>query len=299
MKKKITLFLILILTPIIFLIINSGKEEKVDQASGFDKIKIIFKSVLDSKSPLEKTVQDALSGTTGIYAVAIKNLKTGESYFLNEHRQFQTGSLYKLWVMATVFDQIQKGNIKEDEVLSEDVVELNKKFHIPDDSAELKEGVVTLRIVDALNQMIAISHNYAALLLTDKIKQSTINNFLKNNEFLESISGNDLPTSTAVDIELFLEKLYKNELADKVNTDKMLNLLKNQKLNNKLPKKLPEGTMIAHKTGELDNFTHDAGIVYTDQGDYIIVVLSESDIPAAAEGRIADISKNVFDYFSK
>ena len=79
----------------------------------------------------------------------------------------------------------------------------------------------------------------------------------------------------------------------------MLDLLKKQKLNNKLPANLPEGVEIAHKTGEIGYFTHDAGIVYTSKGDYIIVVLSQSDMPSAAEDRIASISKNVYDYFQK
>ena len=77
----------------------------------------------------------------------------------------------------------------------------------------------------------------------------------------------------------------------------MLQLLKIQKLNNKIPRYLPKDTVVAHKTGELDPFTHDAGIVYTPNGNYIIVVLSKSDDPDLAENRIADISKNVFNYF--
>lgn len=77
----------------------------------------------------------------------------------------------------------------------------------------------------------------------------------------------------------------------------MLTLLKNQKLNNKLPKHLPTKTVIAHKTGEIDLFTHDAGIVFSPHGDYIIVVMSETEFPPAADARIANISKSVFEYF--
>ena len=76
-------------------------------------------------------------------------------------------------------------------------------------------------------------------------------------------------------------------------------MLKDQRLNRKLPADLPSNTVIAHKTGELGMFSHDAGIIYTPKGDYIIVVLSKSDTPAAAEKRIADISKAVYDYFLK
>ncbi len=82
-------------------------------------------------------------------------------------------------------------------------------------------------------------------------------------------------------------------------TARMLDLLKKQKLNNKIPKNLPPELVIAHKTGELGWFSHDAGIIYSEKGDYIIVVMSESSIPKAAEDRIADLSKNIYNYFLK
>jgi beta-lactamase class A len=93
--------------------------------------------------------------------------------------------------------------------------------------------------------------------------------------------------------------LQKGELANAENTQKMLEFLKKQQLNDKIPADLPNNIVIAHKTGELGLFSHDAGIVYTPKGDYIIAVLSKSDTPAAAEKRIADVSKAVYDYFQK
>ena len=77
----------------------------------------------------------------------------------------------------------------------------------------------------------------------------------------------------------------------------MIGLLKMQKLNEKLPKYLPNGTVVAHKTGEIDFLTHDAGIIYTKNGDYIIAIFSESDYPPGAKERIAQISKAVYNYF--
>ena len=47
----------------------------------------------------------------------------------------------------------------------------------------------------------------------------------------------------------------------------MLELLKAQTLNDKLPKYLPDQVIMAHKAGELDDVSHDAGIVYSPAGD--------------------------------
>ena len=47
-----------------------------------------------STEKLSSVVANALSGTKGTYAIVIKNIKSGDSYYINEHRQFQAASRY-------------------------------------------------------------------------------------------------------------------------------------------------------------------------------------------------------------
>lgn len=282
----------------------------------FTLIWVVFtKKNIETKPPvkptLKSTVEQVMAGSQGRYGIVIKNFKTGESYKSNDDQVFESGSLYKLWVMATVFQQIQDGKLTEEDILSEDISSLNKNFSIDPEEAELTEGTITLTVYDALSQMITISHNYAALLLTQKIKLSTVAAFLEANGFVNSkvgIDGNP-PVTTPSDIALFYEKLYKGTLAGPEYTQKMIDLLKSQKLNDGLPKHLPPEVKVAHKTGDIGWLKHDAGIVYLPnqetsakenkkaKGDYIIVVLSESNSPPGAQERIAALSKAVFDYF--
>lgn len=265
---------------------------------------------------LEEYIQNSLKDGKGTYALAVKDLKTGESYQSNEEKVFETGSLYKLWVMAETFKQIEEGLFKEDDPLTADIAALNKEFNIASDEAELTEGIANFTIASALHQMITISHNYAALALTKKIKLSEVSVFLKNNGFDNSQVGGDgsPPSTTAKDIMNFYEKLYRKELANEDNTKKMIELLKKQQLNDGLPKYLPQPSevfpspsagesimlpAVAHKTGDIGWFKHDAGIVFIPKTDYIIVVLSESESPLGAQERIAAVSKAVYDYFNK
>lgn len=246
-------------------------------------------------------VQSALVGTRGDYGVVVKNYKTGETYAQNEHEQFKSGSLYKLWVMGEVYEKIRDGDLKEDQVLSESVETLNKRFDIDPEYAERTEGTVTYPVADALTQMITISDNYAALLLTLKIRLSAVADYLEQKGFEESkvgVSGNP-PMTTPSDIFLYFDALYKGQLADSETTGKMISLLKGQRLNDKIPKYIPDDVVIAHKTGELDEVTHDAGIVYSKKGDYVIVILSQSDAPQAAAERVARVSEAVYNYFNK
>lgn len=249
-----------------------------------------------STPSLEETINQAMDGAMGNYSIYIKNFKTGEEYKKDEHREYDAGSLYKLWIMATVFDQIKAGKLDPEEILSGDITGLNQTFGIPDDAAELTDGSITLTLNQALTQMITISHNYAALLLTQKIGLSKARAFLEANGFKES-SFND-PKTTAFDVELFLEKLYRGELVSKEASQEMISLLKGQKLTDGIPKYLPAGLPVANKTGDIGRFKHDAALIFSPGGDYLIVILSESNSPPGAQERIALISKAIYGYFN-
>jgi beta-lactamase class A len=309
-RKAVNIFLFVILSGTISLLARGFLFPKTDVPSvqGVTQLETpVALSSIPSPSPvvistsLANAVQSALEGTHGNYGIVVKNLKTNESYFVNQDSTYDSASLYKLWVMATVYEKVKSGALTEDQVLSEDVQTLNEKFEIDPDLAEQTEGTVTYSVSDALNKMITVSDNYAALLLTEKIGLSSVAAWLKTNGFNNSkvgTNGED-PTTTPADIASFFEKLYKGQLTDKTFTDKMIVLLKAQALNGKIPKYLPDGIEIAHKTGELNDYTHDAGIIYTPSADYIIVILSQSDAPDLAEERIANVSQAVYNYFTK
>lgn len=246
---------------------------------------------------LQQTVEKSLAGTTGRYAVYIKNLKTGQTYSLRTDEIFEVGSLYKLWVMGTVFKKIKASELKEADSIEGDIVELNTKFGIASEEAELTEGHLQYTIKSALEQMITISHNYAAFMLTEKVGNEAIADFLK--EYGLSKSSLNPPQATASDLAKLLEGLYQGKIVDETASRKMLELLLRQKINDRIPKLLPKDTKVAHKTADIGFFEHDVGIVFSKKADYMIVVLSESQSPQAAGERIADLSKAIYDYFAK
>lgn len=311
-RKKIirlTAFFLLILTLIIFFFVRGltnishvKQKRTLNSTATITHIPDNTPTIDLSQSSIQlgNAVQGALIGTHGSYGVVVENLKTNEKYFQDPQKQYIAGSLYKLWVMAAVYQQIKQGKLHENDILIKDASILNREFGIDPNDAEKTAGMVTYSVKDALYQMITISDNYAALLLTDKIGISTLTSFLSKYGFTGSRLGLDgqPPVTTALDIANFFEKLYSGKLIDKSSSDKMTSLLKQQKLNDKIPEYLPFDVTVAHKTGELDNVTHDAGIVYGPSGDYIIVVLSEIDDRQLANERIANVSKAVYLYFN-
>lgn len=226
---------------------------------------------------LKEIVNKTIKDTHGTYAISIKNLKTGEEFNLNENKHFESGSLYKLWVMGEAYREFESGKISKAEVIG--------------------PGLQTVN--DAINIMINVSDNDSAIELTNRIGFDNLNVYLKMGGFVNSdIGGINEPETSAHDIELFFEKLYKGQLANPASTKDMLDILKSQTLNDMLPKFLPPGTIVAHKTADLGDFVHDAGIIYSPNGDYILVILTQGESPDTVQNVVASISRAVYNYFN-
>lgn len=294
-------------TPVFNSPVSSYKGDETTSVGQIAKIEPQSNSVRSQQtattnsSGLSKVVSNALEGTQGTYAIVIKNLKTGESFEQNPHMILPPASMYKLWVMTVAYKQVEEGTLTMDTKMARNVADLNRLFKISDEDAELTEGGFTFTVAEALERMITVSHNYAAYMLTEKIGLKSIAPFLRNYGLLESkvgVNGN-LPTSSAADMKLYFEMLYGGKLAGTQATAEMITLLKKQQFKYALPKYVPEEVQMAHKTGNIDEYTHDGGIVYGTKGDYIIVVMTKSNNPEAAEERMALVSKAVWEYFEK
>ena len=84
-------------------------------------------------------VNNYLSDKNIKYGLVIKNLDTGETLTENSDIQFPAASLYKLWVMAAVYNDIKNGDLSADQKLTQSIPVLNRKFNIDSESAELTE----------------------------------------------------------------------------------------------------------------------------------------------------------------
>jgi beta-lactamase class A len=110
------------------------------------------------------------------------------------------------------------------------------------------------------------------------------------------------PVSTAGDIAKLFSHIYRGDLLKPASNDYLLDALKNQTVNNRLPTGLPAGVSLAHKTGDLEGSAHDGGIVYSQTtGDYIVVVLSAADpsgrILAERYARFGDLTRDIHQLF--
>jgi beta-lactamase class A len=102
-------------------------------------------------------------------------------------------------------------------------------------------------------------------------------------------------------IATLLIKIFRNEAASEKSCRDMLEILKLQQFNDSVPRYLPEGTVVAHKTGEIGYTRNDAAIIY-ENGQHIVIVIfglrgSEAVPELDLKQRMGTISRAVYDYF--
>jgi beta-lactamase class A len=120
-------------------------------------------------------------------------------------------------------------------------------------------------------------------------------------DFKERKEGEENYT-TAEDMVYLLEKLYHNEFLNKNVSEECLAILGQQKINDRIPRKLPKtGIFIAHKTGLERSVCHDAGIVFTQKGNFLICILvrHEDRFARHAKRLISEIALLTFNYYQR
>jgi beta-lactamase class A len=98
-------------------------------------------------------------------------------------------------------------------------------------------------------------------------------------------------TSTPWDLVRLLEMIYKEEIHTPASCQSMLKLLLKQQLNDRLPRFLPAGTKVAHKTGTYRGVRNDAGIIYAGDHSHIaIAILASWDQDSVRANRIEEVN---------
>ena len=166
-------------------------------------------------------------------------------------------------------------------------------------------------VSELIELMITESDNIATNLLIDLLGVETINarihslgcseTILRRRmmDFAAAEAGRDNLTS-ARDVIRLLTRLYNANCVGAEADATMCSILERQTDRCKIPLLLPSDTICQHKTGELPGAEHDAGIVRTSKGTYLIAIMSD-DLPDPEHGRqvIAQLSRIIYDWYDQ
>lgn len=271
-----------------------------------------------AEKELEARIAPLVKEHKGKVAVAVKNLKTGEEFYLNADERMPTASLIKLPIMVETHWQDAEGKVKFDATIT-----LGKDDKVPGSGIltnHFSDGA-TFPLRDSVRLMIVFSDNTATNLVLDKIGIPSTNARMEKLGFKstrinakvykgsttsidpEATKKYGLGSTTAKEMVQLLELIEAGKVVSPEACKEMLKTLKACDDKEKMTRLLPPGTVVAHKTGSVNATKTDAGIIYLKSGPVALCVLTDENedkrwvIDNAAQVLIAKIAKEVCDHF--
>lgn len=230
-------------------------------------------TVADSKELKILVDKLAKNADSQVY-ISVRDVKTGAMADNGGGTSITSASLYKLFVANQIYRKVDAGTLS-----------LSKK---------LPRGKT---VKQCLSPMIIVSDNACGAQLGDLLDWGSQDTDLHNQGY-NGTSLADLPHTSSNDVALLFTRLYANKLLSATSNAAFLALLKEQTIVNRLPQGLPSGTEIAHKTGDLYGYMHDAGIVYGAKTDYVVSIMSGPwEYPARSSATFKTMSSQLWSFF--
>ena len=272
------------------------------------------------KPTLTEKLTPLIRAHQGQVAIAVKELKTGETFLHNADKVMPTASLCKLPILIEAFLQLDAKKIKLN-----DTITLREKDKVPGSGLLTKhfDDGSTFPFKTALHLMIAVSDNTATNLVLDKVGIRAVNARMKSwglNEtrvnakvFRGSTTSVDpkrtklygLGSTTAREMLTLLTRIEEGKPFRPAIKQAILTFLKLTEDKKKFRRYLPSSVTLAHKTGSVSRARTDAGILYLNKTAVILCVLTAKNKDRSWGNRnagdllCAKVAKVVYDHFRR
>ncbi len=239
------------------------------------------------RAPLERRMAQH-KGVVGLYA---KDLMSGEALSIRGSEQFPSASVIKVPVLVELFAQAERGPIK----LSDPLLMLAADQRPGSGVLRFLSTPHTLTVGDAAMLMIILSDNTATNLIIDKVGIRNVNArmdslgltqtrlhakvFLGTSTTIDTAATRQwgLGVTTPQEMGTLFEKLYQGSAVSAAASKQMLDMLQRNFDYEEIPRLLPAGISVAHKTGKLDASRSDCGIVYNPGRDYVLCIFTRDN----------------------
>lgn len=248
---------------------------------------------------MKKEILSRLSALPGRIAFYYKNLTTDESIVFHEGEPMMAASVIKLFILAEAYRQMASGRLDKDRLVT-----VQKERCVPSCGAltYMHDGL-QVTVEDLYTLMIILSDNSATNYLIEILGEEAVNEGIRALGFTtttlnrrmydEEKSARGIQNYiTAAEVGELLTRMAQGTLISPEASADMVRILKDQRLNGKIPfyiHAIPGHAAIAHKTGEDTGITHDAGIIFTEKPFVAVFCGNETDV-AAYEREMAEIS---------
>ena len=275
-------------------------------------------STKQSVDGLKQQIEAILKEQKGEFAVAFKELATGDSILINEHMLFHAASTMKTPVMIEVFKQASERKLSLDDsvtVRTEFNSLVDSTFTLsPADDSEHDLYTMTGKkttVTDLVGRMIRTSSNLATNIIIDLVGAANVTGTMRElgaNDILVLRGVEDGKAfraglnnkTSAYDLMVIFEKMANGKVVSPKASAQMIEVLSGQEFNDIIPAKLPKDVKVAHKTGWITGLHHDSGIVFLPDGrKYVLVILSHKlENEEEALSAMADVSAAIYSFVS-
>lgn len=251
----------------------------------------------------------------GEIGIALIDLGTGDSLWLQAHWRVHAASTMKIPVLLELAHRVDAGDLNWTSRLAvrnrfRSVLDGSPYALRPSDDSDstlyLREGD-SVAVHELARLMIVRSSNLATNLLIDLLDPVRINEraralgadsieVRRGVEDQKAFDAGIINSTTARDLAVLLRVLADGTSATRASTDVMLEILSAQEFRAGIPAGVPTGTRVANKTGTITGIHHDAAIVFPKgRPPYVLVILTRGFADAAAADRfIARASHEVW-----
>lgn len=255
---------------------------------------------------LRENLQSVDRELDGVMGLAVKDLTSGETFFIRGNEIMPQASSIKIAVLANLYLQAQQGKLK---LTDEYVVRSADLVPGSDILLGLTPGVTRLTLRDLATMMVAVSDNSATNVLIGRLGMENVNAMLDGLGLratrlrrlmmdLKAAGEGRENVSTPLEMMTLLETIYRGKLLNKEMTADFLKMLGTHK-ESSLLQGLPDDVPAANKPGELEAVRNDSGIVLVKNRPYILCVmttyLKDEKEGSAAIRKIAALTYSYFD----
>lgn len=279
---------------------------------------ILTVALFSCQKDIKQELIDTLNQTKGNFALAYKNLQTGEEILINEHRVFHAASTMKTPVLIELYKQCaaKKMSLQDSLLIKTEFNSIvDGTFTLSPDSdseKELYNYVGKKRTLAELkDKMIINSSNLATNLLIEILDAKKVTQtmrdigardilVLRGVEDGKAFRAGLNNVTSAYDLMVIFTAIGEEKVINQGWSRELIWVLKDQEYNTIIPAKLPKDVEVAHKTGWITGVNHDSALVTLPDGrKYVLVLMSDSveDEEAAIEN-MATASKMIYDYFN-
>jgi beta-lactamase class A len=273
-----------------------------------------------NSATIKEQITNRLSRETGVFAVAFKDLSSGEELLINEKEKFHAASTMKTPVMIEVYKQAAEGkfSLHDSIAIRNDFKSIVDSSHFslsPDDDSdkELYKHVGEKRTLAALvYDMIIVSSNLATNMVIELVNAKNVTETMRglgadSIQVLRGVEDSKAyekglsNTTNAYDLMVIFEKMASGKTVSAEASQAMIDVLLDQRFNEMIPARLPKDVKVAHKTGDITGVRHDCGIVFLPDGrKYVLVLLSKKlEKPDAGIAAMAEVSEMLYKYVTK